>query len=439
MLIIWHTIIYLIERRSLIKHSLLPLHAAFWDEHQWLKLSGLSDHILLLKDKNPKEAQEAIDYLNKQVKQRWAIKEAKVNIESPYIFASPLDIGKKNFVGRNNLADELENLLFQVRASVFLHGVYRIGKTSLLKNLRGLLKEPDTVVALLVDLQGAVALGGDTSSFFDEIAHQMTKYAKDHYALSLPTYSNNENKPHKNFDRWLDQVQELTDSKTLLLMLDEFATLDAAIRKHKSDFSEDILDAMRHWIQHRNNFQLVVTSQRIEDFKRWPSLANNMTPKYLGYLNKEEACQLVEHPIENFQLKYNPEATQHILELTNRHPALIQLLCREIVELKNKQNLASRFLVDVQDVKDIIPNALNTGQSIFVTFEMRATDEGNSLLHHIAALGTGKVVSKEQLPHQDNLEKTLDILQSLELLETVEGDYRFKIEMFRLWYAKEKI
>ena len=439
-LIIWHTLIYLIEKRNVIQSSLLPYHAAFWDEHQRLQLVGLSEHILLTTDKNPREAQKAIDYLERRVHQRWAIKQAKLIIESPYIFANPLDLGKENFVGRNHLADELQNLLFQVHCSVFLYGVYRIGKTSLLKNLSGLLKEPQTVVALLVDLQGAVSLGKDISSFFDEIAHQMTRYAKQHYHLSLPPAQiNHEDKPCKNFDRWLDKVQALIGSRTLLLMLDEFAKLDEAICEHKSDFSEDILDAMRHWIQHREHFQIIITSQGLPEFRRWPSLANNMTPKYLGYLTETEACELIEHPIEEFKLQYQPEATQLILKLTHCHPALIQLLCREIVELKNKHNLERRFFVKKQEVEEAIPTALKTGQSIFVTFELRATEVGNALLRYIATLGTGTKVKKEQLAQQcqGDLEKTLEILQDLELLKQDDGAYWFRIEMFRLWYAEK--
>ncbi|MDM8566562.1 hypothetical protein QUF74_13035 [Candidatus Halobeggiatoa sp. HSG11] len=532
---IWHTLIYLIDKKNLNsnKPSLLHYHAAFWDELQWIKQTGLVEHILLVMERNPKEAKKALQFLQNNRHQKWAIdvsllkkcteidditdlyknfeaitrdgnrfkniskelneacqqftiynqilaltnvensinslilreieqnnfkvvaetwyqivsqhkeslhkeiKELK-QIDNPYIFASPLSSTQTNFVGRTDIINELQDLLFKQHASVFLQGIYRIGKTSLLMNLKKLLNEPDKVVALLVDLQGAASIGNNVKEFFYQIAEEMKQAAKRHYDLTLPTLSLTklDDRPYKDFDKWLDKVQEILGSKTLLLMFDEFAKLDEVIRENKSDYSKDILDAMRHWMQHRENFQIVITSQRMEEFNRWPSLANNMILIYLGDLTEIETRQLIEHPVKDFELKYDSSAVQRILELTCCHPALVQLLCREIVVLKNKQDVKLRFSVTQQDIEEAISSALETGQSIFITFEQRATDKGNALLHDIAVLGSGKVVTKEQLSQQDDLDKTLNILQSLELLEQVDNGYRFRIEMFRLWYIK---
>jgi AAA+ ATPase superfamily predicted ATPase len=549
----WHTLIYRLDKqRTNEKPSLLRYHAAFWDEHQWIKLGGLHEHILLVMQKNPVEGKKALDYL-KNGPQHWAVREVQVEmdirtlerfkdinavknahqkletitqescspwlhrfaqishdvknafkqealydqissinevsnrlnifrrelewgtphairfipvtetwyrivskhksqlqnkvekqqqIESPYIFAMPLNSVQKTFVGRHEIVAELENLLFEQGSSVFIHGVYRIGKTSLLMNLTGLLRQPDTVVALLVDLQGAAALGRNVTEFFSQIAEQMISYAQKHYVLSLPALSHEEelsSNPHHGFHKWLDKVQEVLAQKTLLLMFDEFAKLDEVICQQKSDYNDDILSTMRHWIQHRSRFQIVITSQRLEEFRRWPSIANNMVPRPLSYLTDNEARQLLEHPVKEFQLQYEPEATQRILELTHCHPALVQLLGREIVVLKNKQALESRFLVCLQEVEAVVPKALETGMSIFVTFEQKATAAGNTLLRYMATLGEGAIISQESLaPHcLGTLENVLEVLQQLELIEFVktESGYRFKIELFRRWYA----
>jgi hypothetical protein len=540
----WHTLIYLIDDKQNLKTnkpSLLRYHAAFWDELQWIKLTRLVDHILLVMEKNPTEAEMALQYLQNK-RQKWVVDEVKMRqdirtleklqtidaigeldntfepktrignrfkeisndfneacqqftihnqivaltnvknsinslilrelertdfkniaeiwyklvsqhkdslrkkvkelkqIESPYIFASPLGVKQTNFVGRTDIVNELQDLLFQQNVSVFLQGTYRIGKTSLLMNLRKLLSEPDKVIALLVDLQGAAAIGNNVKEFFYQIAEEMKQSAEKNYDVTLPSLPLDEldDKPYDDFDKWLDKVQKILGSKTLLLMFDEFAKLDEVIREKKSDYSKDILDAMRHWIQHRENFQIVMTSQRMEEFNRWSSIVNNMVLKHIGSLTEKEARQLIEHPVKDFQLKYKPGAVRRILELTHCHPALIQLLCREIVVFKNKQNLDLRFLVKKQEIEAAIPSALETGQSIFVTFKLRATDVGNALLHYIASLGSGKIVEKEQLAQnsQGNLEATLEILQDLELLEQAESGYRFRVEMFRLWYVK---
>lgn len=562
-LLVWHTFIYSRDRQRTGNHSnLLRYHAAFWDEHQWIKLGGLHEHILLVMEKNPIEGKKALDYLT-DWPQHWAVREVQVEmdirtltsfkdinairnayqqletltpeaspwlhqfnqisreinhalkqkglyeqilflnevsnslntlrhlgwgtehyaarfrsqaanrfmqiaetwyrilseyksrlqnqaekqqqIESPYIFAMPLNSGQKTFIGRHEIVAELQNLLFEQGSSVFIQGVYRIGKTSLLMNLTGLLRQPDTVVALLVDLQGAAAIGRNVKEFFYQIAEQMRNSAHKQYDLSLPPLSLTElsSNAYDGFNQWLDKVQKVLVPKTLLLMFDEFAKLDEVIRQQKSDYNEELLSLMRHWIQHRSSFQIVITSQRIEEFSRWPNLANNMVPIHLGYLTNNEARQLIKYPVKEFPLRYEPEATQRLLELTHCHPALIQLLGRELVVLKNKQHLESRFLVRLPEVEEVIPKALQTGMSIFVTFEQRATKAGNALLRYIATLGEGAVISQESLaPHcSDDLEKVLNRLQQLELIESVnsESDYRFQIELFRRWYALKEM
>lgn len=549
-LLAWHTAIYYFDKQRLLdkKPSLLRYHAAFWDEHQWIKLWGLQDHILLVMEKKPTEGTKALDYL-KNGHQQWVIHEVQVaidiralekfknihaigdayknlktvtregdrfiqisrdvnnalkqqtlqnqilyfhevcnllnnlifrefrgenishatrrfiplaevwyqiisdqqsllqtqreerkQIESPYIFGMPLKIGQQSFVGRTDIVDELQNLLFEQSTSVFLHGQYRIGKTSLLMNLRSLLGEPHMIVALLVDLQGAVAISQNVAGFFHQVAEQMKKSAKEHYDLSFSSLSLEElnGNPYDRFNKWLDKVQEVLETKTLLLMFDEFAKLDEVLLEQKYDYSQDILDVMRHWIQHRSRFQIVITSQRLEEFRRWPSLANTMVPKHLTYLTESEARQLIEHPVKGFPLHYESAATQRILELTRCHPALVQLLCREIVVLKNQQNLESRFLVGLPEVEAVVPKALETGMSIFVTFEQKATDAGNTLLRYMATWGEKALINQEQLvPHcPTELEIVLKLLQQLELIEEVAGAYRFQIELFRRWYAK---
>ncbi len=367
--------------------------------------------------------------------------EAKQDIESPYDFASPVSAKQGIFVGRDDLVKDLQDLLFEHDASVFLHGPYRIGKTSLLKNLTGLLRDPDNTVGLFVDLQGAVAIGGNVRGFLSSIAQQMQNSAKRQYDLSIPSLSQEAlSNPYSDFNKWLDDVQSALEPRTLLLLADEFAKLDQVLQKESPDFNEDILDIFRYWIQHRPHFQMVIASQSLEELHRWPSLVNNLVPRHIGYLAEKEARHLIEHPREDFILQYKEEAVRHIVELTRCHPALIQLLCREIIKYKNKQDSEMRFLVSLQDVDNILPDALKRGISIFATFDQRISDAGRALLCYMAVQGNGAVIPRENLaPHcPDELQNTLSLLQRLELIENVQGGYRFQIELFRLyWLAKQ--
>jgi DNA-binding IclR family transcriptional regulator len=80
--------------------------------------------------------------------------------------------------------------------------------------------------------------------------------------------------------------------------------------------------------------------------------------------------------------------------------------------------LESRFLVRLQEVEKVVPKALETGMSIFVMFEQRATAAGNALLRYMATLGEGAIISQESLaPHcPGTLENLLKVLKQLELI-----------------------
>lgn len=163
-----------------------------------------------------------------------------------------------------------------------------------------------------------------------------------------------------------------------------------------------------------------------------------MLPVHIGYLTDNEAKQLIEQPVKDFVLRYQPEATQKIIELTRCHPALIQLLCREIVFFKNQQPVENRFLVTDQDVNAAIPEALKHGVSIFSTFEDKATKAGQAILRDLAKRGPAAVVKYSDLQshYPENLDTVLDLLMQLELLEKQDDNgYRFQIELFRLYFS----
>jgi hypothetical protein len=358
-------------------------------------------------------------------------------IESPYIVGQPLQAGSGLFKGRKTIVNELKNSLFTHDISVFLHGQYRIGKTSLLLNLIGLLRNPKGYVILFVDLQGAISLGGNTAGFFQRISKDMYRGAKRFYDMELPNLTKKqlETDTLSIFDDWLDQVQEIIGDKTLLLTLDEFAKLDDVLCAKQADFSEDILDAFSNWIQHRPNFQMIITSQSKREFQRWSQLANRMEFRHLMYLDQDEAIELIEHPITNFELHYQAQATQRILELTQGHPALIQAMCREIVAIKNTQDLKSRFSVTIDDVELSIPKVIEAGQMIFAIFDQKVEEDGKRFLRHLAKQKT--LISIDEFVDTESGEDMIARLERLELIEKVDDEYRFKIELFLRWYLTD--
>jgi hypothetical protein len=367
--------------------------------------------------------------------------EARQEIDSPYVIGVPLTAQQEIFVGRGDVSARIEQLLLdRRRPPLLLYGQRRMGKTSLLNNLGRLL--PSTIVPLFVDLQGPASLASDHAGLLYNIARGMVDSANRQRGLILPPLTREAlaSDPFTRFDEWLDEVERHLGTRTALLLLDEFETLDSAMASGR--FAEEaVLGTLRHWIQHRPHFKVLISgSHTLDEVQQWASYLINVQLVRISYLRENEARQLVERPAEGFALRYEPGASQRILDLTRCHPFLVQLLCAEIVALKNEQPVDVRRLARVKDVEAAVPEALERGSFFFADIERNQVDAtGLALLRILAVQGEGAAVSRESLAYQladpDELDRTLDSLTRRELIEPIDDGCRFQVELIRRWFA----
>ncbi|WP_414755155.1 AAA family ATPase [Anabaena sp. CCY 9910] len=366
--------------------------------------------------------------------------ELRQEIDSPYITGVPLTLEQAIFTGRTDIGTRIEQLLLdRRRPPLLLYGQRRMGKTSLLNNIGKLL--PNSIIPMFVDLQGAPSSANDYTGFLYNLARGMTTSAKTQSALTLPkiTRETLADDPFTRFDEWLDQVEQVLEQNTALLMLDEFESLDAAISKKRFD-EEDVLGMLRHLIQHRPRFKMLLAgSHTIKEYQRWASYLINVQVVHISYLKEEEARQLIEHPVKDFTLRYEPDAVERVLQLTRCHPFLVQLLCGEIIVLKNEQYPSIRRLASLADVEAAVPEALRSGGFFFADIQNNQVDtNGREVLRLIAAQGEGGIASKQTLSQQfpDVWERTIPLLLQRELIEEVADGYRFQVDLIRRWFVE---
>ncbi|MEM9483726.1 MAG: AAA family ATPase [Cyanobacteria bacterium P01_F01_bin.116] len=365
--------------------------------------------------------------------------ELRQEIDSPYIIGVPLNQQQTVFISRTGISARIEQLLLdRRRPPLLLYGQRRSGKTSLLNNLGRLL--PNNIVPLFVDLQGASS-ATSYSGFLSRLAGDMVKSAQEQRSLTLPTLTREEliDDPFTIFHEWLNKVETLLKGDTGLLALDEFEKLDEVLTEGR--FREnDILGMLRNIIQHRPRFKVMIAgSHTLKEFQRWSSYLINAQTIHLGYLKESEARQLIEHPIKDFALRYEPDASQRVLDVTHGHPFLVQLLCGEVVAYKNEQDPSIRRLATLADVEAAIPEALESGSMFFSDIEGNQVDAtALAILRHIAALGEGGTASQPQLVQQisDDLAPAIDLLLRRELIEATADGYRFQVELIRRWFAR---
>ena len=368
--------------------------------------------------------------------------EQRQEIDNPYIIGVPLTEQQEIFVGRADVTARIEQLLLdRRRPPLLLYGQRRMGKTSLLNNLGRLL--PGSIVPLFVDLQGPTSRSSDQAGFLYNMARSMVESARRHRTLSLPALSRDDllSDPFTVFDEWLDTVEgvlQAEDGRTALLALDEFETLEAPITAGRFD-EVAVLGMFRNLIQHRPRFKVLLTgSHTLDEFQYWASYLINVQTIQIGYLSEAEAQQLIERPVQGFNLGYEVQASRRVMALTRGHPALLQLLCAEIVALKNEQPPAQRRLACLADVEAAVPEALAHGSFFFADIQRNQVDEaGLAVLRFMAAQGKGAITSQETIAQQvDDLDAVLSSLIRRELIELVDGGYRFQVELIRRWFSK---
>jgi hypothetical protein len=368
--------------------------------------------------------------------------EVRQEIDSPYVIGVPLTERQEIFVGRTDVSARIEQLLLdRRRPPLLLYGQRRTGKTSLLNNLGRLL--PTTIVPLFVDLQGPASLASDHAGLLYNVARAMIDWASRQRDLVLPPLAREAlaDDPFTRFDEWLNAVEASLEGSTALLLLDEFEALDGAITRGRFE-EEAVLGTLRHWIQHRPRFKVLISgSHTLDEVQRWASYLINVQTVRISYLKKDEARQLVERPVAGFALRYEPEASQRVLELTRGHPFLVQLLCAEIVALKNEQPVAVRRLARLEDVETAVTEAIEHGSLFFADIERNQVDAaGLTLLRFLAARGEGAVIGRQALarefPGAEELDRTLSLLTRRELIEAAGDGYRFQVELIRRWFAR---
>lgn len=376
------------------------------------------------------------DYMQELAKKVEQLQE----IDSPYVIGVPLTEQQEIFVGRDDIGSRIEQLLLdRRRPPLLLYGQRRMGKTSLLYNLGRLL--PNTIIPMFVDLQGPASRASDYSGFIYNIAKDMVKSAKKQAALTLPSLTREAlaTDPFTYFDEWLDNVEQALGQNTALLAWDEFEALDKALTEGR--FSEAaVLGMLRNLIQHRPRFKVLLSgSHTIEEFQRWASYLINVQVVHISYLKEVEARKLIVEPVKDFALRYEPDAVERVLQLTRCHPFLVQLLCAEIVALKNEQDPSIRRLASLADVEEAVSEALSSGSFFFADIDRNQVDAaGLAILRFLAAKGEGATVSQETLccEFPDNVDSSLDALLRRDLIEPVGDCYRFQVELIRRWFAK---
>lgn len=369
------------------------------------------------------------------------------NLANPYKPGQFLSLKDSLFVGRRNLAQELDGALStgSRRPTFLLNGERRMGKTSALQQLPFLLGS--SYVSAFYNLQQP-GLYASTATFLgvlaDGIARAMNARAMPVESLVYDSMRSQQNDAsiYSYFENWLAQVEKILaqENRTLLLAFDEFEMLEEVERSKYIDVRM-LLDWMRSIIQFHSRVALLFSGVKIftEMGTRsgidWAGYFINVQMLRISFLQPEEARHLILQPNADFpgEQIFPPDMVEAIIAETGCHPFLLQAVCSALITLLNVQRREQATLEDVTAAGERV---LEDWGGHFAHLWNRTDKEQRACLEALLSL---QRASMEQLATQAELDvkaarRTLQQLLRRDLVVRDQDEvYGIAVPMFRRW------
>ncbi|HNN97916.1 MAG TPA: hypothetical protein PKI03_36885, partial [Pseudomonadota bacterium] len=275
----------------------------------------------------------------------------------PYIQGQVITDPSK-FFGREALMVQLRDTI--ATTNYALLGEFRIGKTSLQKQLLRLLQEsrhPTYVFfPLLLDLQKLGERGSER--FFYFLATPMVQLARDAglsgAALAHPQYETRvEGYDVQVFEADIERVLSFLAQQTaprrpmLVFQIDEVMLME--------QLRSDTRLAFRSLFIHHEDVKTVLTGPRLpkdEEIDRLSPWWNFLVEKELGPLTPAESRELILGPVRGL-FRFDEDAIQRVIAHTQGKPLLLQTLCAAILQHQYHSKIFSRR-VRLADVEEVI-------------------------------------------------------------------------------------
>jgi len=273
--------------------------------------------------------------------QAYLKRERKFN---PYIVGEPV-LDEKMFFGRDRCLEQVADALSG--GSIAIHGVRRIGKTSLLHHLEKKLERP--YFPVYIDLEGI-----PENEFFKHlmrtIANSCKEYLEDLSQLRIHQDENRYPPPYFGMDlrQVVRNLKTQYDENTILILL-----LDEIDETEKYD--QNVHQTLRNFFMtHAGELKMVSAGVNISG-KPWSEITspwyNFFRPLEMLPFEKIDAIKLIKDPVEHIY-NYSNDAIEYILEYSDCQPYYIQIFCRYAIEKIAEERRKKVTLADVEYVAE---------------------------------------------------------------------------------------
>jgi len=360
--------------------------------------------------------------------------------KNPYIVGNPVG-NSPTFVGRTDILQNVWGVMRDPQQnSIVLYGQRRIGKTSVLQELKAQLSQKENYHPVFFDLQDKAqwSLGRVIGDLADKIAEPLN--------LVSPNLGND---PETSFRQdWLPKIlNTLPTDTSLVLLFDEFDVLaNPESEQAGAAFFPYLRDLLTVHFEHLN--AVFAIGRNIEDLTSiaWALFKDVATSQKVSLLNYEETVKLIRLSEDRLNWSNN-EVIDQIWQLTNGHPFLTQSLCYGIWERLCDEKLDKPPTVTLADVKSAIPDTLNARRNQLEWLWDGLQSAERMVASTLASAGA-EIITEVQLYELlrksgvpiiiRELQNAPRLLQEWDFIETVAGGFRFRVELLRYWIADNK-
>jgi HEAT repeat protein len=370
-------------------------------------------------------------------------------IPNPYITGGPIKpASKEMFFGREDVFEFVrDNISSKTQKNVLiLQGERRTGKTSILYQMQDVLG-PDYVC---VFLDGQEFGSANLEYLFYRMAKLISSACKKHKIdMNSPQKKAFKEEPWYVFkDVYLEELSKVLGDKHLVILFDEFESLEHAVTNGKMDAA--IFDYIRNLMQHEEKLAFIFAGvHRLEEMMQdyWSVMFNIALYWKISFLEEDKARRLITKPVKGYNLMYDDLAIEKIIRATACHPYFIQLICRFLV---NRHNAEKRNYITVQDVNEELINVIEKAKPHFNYIWTLSTSHEKFILALFPEIlkkmeyATVADIVNEFEERKVKITKTsiiqaLKSLTSKDILEQIANggvQYRFKVEFISMWLEK---
>ena len=371
----------------------------------------------------------------------------KLRLSNPYIAGRSLG-QDRGFFGREDIIQLVSNdLQSPDRSAVVLFGQRRIGKTSILLQLRRRLSK-DSFVPVYFDLmeRATAPLGA--------VLFELAVVIGEQAGLPVPKRADFDEEGLYFRRGFIPRVlSNLPEESRLVLLLDEFEALDRTSDRDLPPASAGrlLLPFLRRLMEAEPRMGFVfLAGRKPEDLSTdGTGSFKSARSKRVAVLDEGSCRDLIEQAEQQGTLVYAPGAVDRILYFTSGHPFATQLLCQVLWDVAHDRSQDQAPTVTAQDVDAAVPQAWESGSNAFEWIWDELPPAERVALSAIAQSGDAgtsvptaaiaKALEKNGVRFQTrDLAVAPEMLVRWETLKQQEDGYRFSVELFRGWVASRQ-